>query len=63
MDYTLTLAKVLELATSDHPAEATAVYEQEFKPLIQRHEMSDQRGLDVYRVLHIYNTALNPNRA
>ena len=63
VDYTLTLAKALELATSDHPAEATAVYEQEFKPLIQRHEMSDQRGLDVYRVLHIYNTALNPNRA
>ena len=31
VDYTLTLAKVLELATSNHPAEATAVYEQEFK--------------------------------
>lgn len=53
LDYTRTFANIVELSAGDHPEEANAVLENEFKPLVQQHEMVDQGGLDVFRLQHI----------
>ncbi len=53
LDYTRIYARIVELSASDHPDEANALLENEFKPLVHQHEMVDQGGLDVFRLQHI----------
>lgn len=62
LEYTRVLAKATELAAGNHPAGALDVYENQFKPMIRRHEMADQSGLDVFRVQNILDHAFRADR-
>lgn len=52
-EYTRSLARMTALLADGHPQEAQTLFLQEFEPLVQRHELLDQSGLDVYRSLLI----------
>lgn len=53
LDYTRLLSLLTELLADGHPQEAEDLFLGEFEPLVQRHELLDQSGLDVYRSLLI----------
>lgn len=62
IEYTRLFARITELATGDEPDAALDVFENEFKPLIQKHELVDQSGLDVFRVSSILAGAFRKER-
>lgn len=62
LEYTRLFARLTELAAGDQPDTAWDVFENEFKPLIQEHELVDQSGLDVFRVCAILSGAFRKDR-
>ncbi len=62
LEYTRLFGEIYELATGDQPDAAWNKFENEFKPLIQKHEMVDQSGLDVFRVINILGNAFRKER-
>ena len=63
LEYTRIYAEILALATGDQPDAALDKFEKEYKPLIQKHELVDQSGLDVFRVSSILGGAFRKERA
>ena len=53
VSYTRLLAHITELLADGHVEEAKDLFITEFEPMVQRHELIDQSGLDVYRSLLI----------
>lgn len=62
LEYTRIYAEIYALATGDQPDAAWDQFENEFKPMIQKHEMVDQGGLDVFRIINILGNAFRKNR-
>ena len=53
VSYTRLLAHITELLADGHAQEAKDLFITQFEPMVQRHELIDQSGLDVYRSLLI----------
>lgn len=62
VEYTRIYAEIYELATGDQPDAAWDKFENEYRPLIEKHEMMDQGGLDVFRVTNILGHAFRKDR-
>ena len=62
LEYTRVYAEIYTLATGDQPDAAWDKFENEFKPMIQKHEMVDQGGLDVFRIVNILGRAFRKDR-
>ena len=61
LSYTGLLAHITELLADGHAEEAKELFINEFEPMVQRHELIDQSGLDVYRSLLILGRTFRPS--
>ncbi len=61
VSYTGLLAHITELLADGHAEEAKDLFITEFEPMVQRHELIDQSGLDVYLSLLILGRTFRPS--